>query len=50
MQSTLEAVKCSKGKENFQLAVKMELKKRGIECDDATKAQSILDAECVQME
>jgi hypothetical protein len=31
------------GEGNFQLAAKTELRQRGIECDDATKAQSILE-------
>jgi hypothetical protein len=30
------------GEGNFQLAAKTKLRQRGIECDDATKAQSIL--------
>jgi hypothetical protein len=34
---------CAKGEGKFQLAAKAELKKRGIECDDATKVQSILE-------
>jgi hypothetical protein len=33
----------AKGEGNFQLAAKTELRQRGIKCDDATKAQSILD-------
>jgi hypothetical protein len=33
----------AKGEGNFQLTAKTELKKQGIECDDATKAQSILE-------
>ena len=32
----------AKGEGNFQLAAKTELMNRGIECEDATKAQSIL--------
>ena len=35
----------AKGKGNFQLAAKTELKKQGIECDDATKAQSIVQSD-----
>ena len=31
------------GEGNFQLAAKTELMNRGIECEDATKAQSILE-------
>ena len=33
----------AKGEGNLQLATKTELKKQGIECDDALKAQSILE-------
>ena len=33
----------AKGEGNLQLAVKTKLKKRGIKCDDAAKAQSILE-------
>ena len=33
----------AKGEGNFQLAAKTELRQRGIECDDATKAKSILE-------
>jgi hypothetical protein len=33
----------AKGEGNFQLAAKTELMNRGIECEDATKAQSILE-------
>jgi hypothetical protein len=32
------------GEGNLQLAAMTELKNRGIECDDAKKAQSILEA------
>ena len=32
------------GEGNFQLAAQNELHQRGIECDDATKAQSILNS------
>jgi hypothetical protein len=36
-----QATKFAKGEGNFQLAAAEELRKRGIECADATKAQSI---------
>jgi len=39
-----QAAKFAKGEGNFQLAVMTELKKRGIECDDAMKANGILEA------
>ena len=38
----LQADNFAKGRGNLQLFVKMELEKQGIECDDASKAQSIL--------
>ena len=42
-----QIVKLAKGEGTFQLAVKTNMKKRGIKCDDATKAQSILGIEIV---
>jgi hypothetical protein len=38
-----QIVKFAKGEGTFQLAAMTELKKRGIKCDDATKASSILE-------
>ena len=39
-----KAAKFAKGEGNLQLAAMTELKKRGIECDDAMKANGILEA------
>ena len=36
--------KCAKGEGNFQLTVMTNLKKQGIKCDDATKAQGICES------
>ena len=38
-----QATKFAKGEGNFQLAAAEELHKRGIECVNATKAQSIIN-------
>jgi hypothetical protein len=39
-----QTAKCAKGEGNLQLAAQTELRQGGIECDDATKAQSILQS------
>ena len=39
-----QTTKFAKGEGNFQLVAMTELRERGIKCDDATKAQSILNS------